>query len=125
MVPAARRERFSVQPHASRRPALHGAYAGERKVLELWRDAPARGEQQFVILTAVERLFECGAGKARWRLDARDDVRSQAQAVQVEREPVAQVHGGSGAPAQETSQREPRLGVAVALPCPAPARGEA
>src|ERR1035437_2507890 len=120
MVVAQRSQGGAIQPHGARMALAHGADAGKRDALEIARHAGTRwrGEQQFVVLAAVERLFPSGAGKPRRLPDLGAESGSQAQTMQVERQSVAQVHGGGGplARAQKPSQRQ--TGLRSQMPAP-------
>ena len=126
VVVAERRERRAVESALRpRSPFAHRTNSGQRQAFEFVRhaDARRRGEQQFVVLAAVQRLFESRAAIERRRRDFALQPRRRAEAVQVERQPVAQVHGGGGtqAGAQKPAEREPRLGPLMPLqPCRGP-----
>src|SRR5260370_33319069 len=84
------------------------------------RDArPSRyGEQKFVVFAAVQRLLHaCAREAGRWG-DIRGQTRSEAQAMQVERKAIADVHGRRRVElvAQPASQSKPGCGMQVALP---------
>src|SRR5664279_2260421 len=72
-----------------------------------------KSEQQFVVLAAVERPFERGAPDHGHAVDLSRDLRFDAQAMQVEREAVAQVEAGSGAAAQTFAEGEARPNRAI------------
>jgi len=126
MVPAARWERHAIQVDG-RGAAAHGSDASERQALEFGRNGTARrrGEEQFVILAAIQGLAESRAGIDGRRGDFGFHARGAAQAMEVERKAVAQIHGGGGAQAaQEAAERQARFGTQVAAPSPAGAARE-
>src|ERR1039458_6696228 len=123
MVPAARRERRTIQFDGRQSPA-YGSDASERQALEFGRDFNARrgGEEQLVILAAIQSLAESRAGIDGRRGDFGFHARGAAEAMEVERKAIAQIHGGSRAQAaQEAAERQTRFGTQVAAPCAADA----
>ena len=61
--------------------------SGERHAFKARWNTNARphGEQKFVILATIERLFQAGAGKSRRRLDVRFQAGSERQPAQIHR----------------------------------------
>src|SRR5579872_1473865 len=120
MIEPERLERRSPDPHGSG-AALHDrADARQRNTFELARHALAGGhrEQQFVILSTVQRLLHGRPREPGRRFDGGASFGRQAQASQIERQPVAQIHscGGMQPLAQETAERQARFGPRVAPP---------
>ena len=118
MIVAERGERGSVQVDLARTALPDRADASERHRGAGQCAWVAHREQQLVILTAMEGLVESRAGEDGRRGDLGGDARCDAEAVEVEREPVAEIHrsGGMQAGSQETAEGEARLGPAVTFP---------
>jgi hypothetical protein len=120
MIEAEGRERNAIEEHQAGRTFLELTDASEREAFAASGDAGARPhtEQEFVVFAAVERLFWGGPGETRRHGDGGTDIRSEAQAVEVEGEAVAKVHGGGGAEAhsQKRTQFEAGLGAEMAGP---------
>src|SRR5438034_10489631 len=99
---------------------MNAADTSERQTFITPGNANARGnrEQQFVVFAAVQRVLEAGAREYRGRSDFRGNTRSQAHAVQIERQAIAQIHGRCSAkpPAQIPAEFEPWFGLQVPLP---------
>ena len=116
-----RRERRAVHLHGARGALPHRTNSRQRQPLEFVRhtDARRRREQQFVVLPAMQRLFERRPAIHRRRRNLRAQSRRRAQAVQIEREPVAQVHRRRGTQpgAQKPPQRQARLRPFMPQPC--------
>src|ERR1017187_2820683 len=112
MIPAAGRERRAIQVDG-RGAAAHGSDASERQSLEFGRHYNARrgGEEQLVILAAVEGVAQSRAGIDGRRGDFGFHARGAAEAMEVERKAIAQIHGGGRAQAaQEAAERQTRFG---------------
>src|ERR1017187_2050437 len=118
MIPATRGERRAIQ-FDGRGATADGAGSGERQTFEFGRDLNARrrGEEQLVVLAAIQGLAESGAGVDGRGGDFGFDARGAAEAMEVERKAVAQIHGGGRAQAaQEAAERQTRFGTQVAAP---------
>jgi hypothetical protein len=120
MIVAEGGKRRAIEQHHSGGSFAHLADAGQGQSLRPRRHPGVRrhGEEQLVVLSAVKRLLEGGAGKSRGRLDGGANLGRQAQALEVYGEPVAQIHRGrsSEALAQESPQCEAWFGTQVAAP---------
>src|ERR1022692_2200488 len=92
VIPAAGRERRAFQFDGRGAPA-HGSDASERQALEFARPGGARrgGEEQLVILAAIQSLAESRAGIDGRRTNFGFHARGAAEAMEVEREAIAQI----------------------------------
>src|ERR1039458_7628706 len=118
MIPAAGRERRAIQVDG-RGAAAHGADLSERQAFEFGRDLNAwwGGEEQLVILAAIEGLAERCAGIDGRGGDFGFHAGGVAEPMEVERKAIAQIHGGSRAQAaQAAAERQTRFGTQVAAP---------
>src|SRR3712207_1926639 len=108
MIVPERGERSPVEEDAARVALAHDADAGEWNAFEGGRDLAVRGEEKLVVLAAVEGVVDGRAREAGRGSDVGGHSGGGAEAAKVERESVAEVHGGSGAIAQEAPERESR-----------------
>ena len=86
MIPATRGERRAIQ-FDGRGATADGADSGERQTFEFGRDLNARrrGEEQFVVLAAIQGLAESGAGVDGRGGDFGFDARGAAEAMEIGR----------------------------------------
>ncbi len=119
MVESPRREYYAIESHFAGNTGDGDANAGQRQAFKARRDSGARPneEEKFVLLTAMQRLLGCRAGKARRHHDVRGYAGCQANALEIERQAVTDIDCRCRSQffAQELSEREPGLGIQVAL----------
>ncbi len=110
MIVTARREPLAFKKHGAGPASHHGS-----KPDGAARGAHSRGKskEEFVILSAVERALDGGAGHDGYAIHFRRDTGSHAYTVQIERQAIAQIDAGSGAAAQGFSESQARVDGAV------------
>ena len=92
-----RRERHSVECYISGSAGYDRSDAGYGDARENLRVlARGEGEEELVVFAAVERVVERGTGENRRGRDRGGDAGFGAEAGEIEREAVAEVHGGCG-----------------------------
>src|SRR5450432_2083067 len=99
MVVAKGGQGFSAIAYLARFASENSTNAGQRQIPESrgHRCVRTNREEQFVIFASVQSVLQGRAGEARWTVveDGRH-ARRQTETMEVERQPVAQVHGGTG-----------------------------
>src|SRR5262245_11385007 len=102
MIVAEWLERNAIHLDFARAAFSHRTNSRQAKSFEAGGDAYARRsrEEQLVVLAAVQRLLKRGSANSRGRFDFRAQVGRVAQAMQIERKSVAEIHRGGCARAQ-------------------------
>src|SRR4051794_489745 len=126
MIVPERRQWGSVEVDVARTAFADGSDAGQRNGARGQAASRADREQQFVIFAAVEALVERRAGKQRRRHDLGRDTGGDTEALKIERQAVAEIHGSSGvnAGAEKAAEGDAGLGADVTFPGGAASGGE-
>ena len=95
MIEAQRGQRLTAVPNLSRRAFENRTKSRERQTSKRWGHPRTRadGEQQLVLFTTVKGMIESRAGEARRICDLSSDAGCEAEALEIERQAIAQING--------------------------------